>query len=124
MDDRGHVRGVIGFRDRDGGFLAALPLAARWLYRAAPPTADLVIDGIVSLDRGVGIGRSLVQAAVTRAHARGYPGLRAEVRLGNRGGLAFWRAMGFAEIARGRFGWPWSGMVAVMRRDVAALRES
>lgn len=42
----GAVVGVMGLRDGRGGFLAAPPLIARLLFRAAPPTDDLVIDGI------------------------------------------------------------------------------
>ncbi len=121
VDEDGRVRGVIGLRDSGGGFLLRMPLLARWLYRAAPPTGDLVIDGIVTLDRRAGIGCALVRAAAARARTTGYPGLRAEVRLRDPVAMGFWRAMGFAEVARGRYGWPWSGMVAVMRRDLDGL---
>ena len=121
VDGQGRVRGVVGLRDHGGGFPARVPVLARWLCRAAPPTADLVIDGIVALDRRAGIGRALVRAAAARARAGGHPGLRAEVRSSNPVAMGFWRAMGFAEEARGRYGWPWSGMVAVMRRDLDGL---
>lgn len=121
VDDAGRVRGVIGLRDGSGGFLVRLPLLARWFYRAAPATGDLVIDGIVTLDRREGLGRRLVRAAADRARAGGHPGLRAEVRLGDAAAVHFWRRMGFLEIGRGRYGWPWSGTVMVMRRDLEGL---
>ncbi|MBC9247807.1 hypothetical protein H4P12_14090 [Paracoccus sp. 11-3] len=51
IDGRGELAGIMGLRDSDGGFLLTQSLAVRWLYRAAPPTGDLVIDGIVTRNR-------------------------------------------------------------------------
>lgn len=118
LDADGRVLGVIGLRGSGGGFLRRPPLLARWLYRAAPATADLVIDGIVAINRREGVGQALVAEALARAIAEGRPGVRAEVRRRNRDGYAFWKAMGFAEVTQGRFGWPWSGTVVVMRRGL------
>jgi GNAT superfamily N-acetyltransferase len=118
IDGAGRLGGVAGLRDAGGGFLAGLPLAARLLYRAAPATADLVIDGIVAARRGQGVGRALVENASHAARRSGHPGLRAEVEVRNHAGMAFYAALGFAEIGRGRFGWPWSGPVALLRRPV------
>lgn len=116
LDGSGNVLGVLGLRDAAGGFPASrLPLP---LFRAAPPTADLVIDGIAVRRMRRGTGRALVARALLEAEWRGHPGLRAEVRLRNCGALEFWRRLGFAEIARGRFGWPWTGQVVVLRRPV------
>lgn len=112
----GRVLGVLGLRDATGGFPEAG--AARgwmWLFRAAPATADLVIDGVAVRTPRRGTGRALVLRARAEARRRGHPGLRAEVRLRNRGALAFWRSLGFVEVTRGRYGWPWSGCVVVMR---------
>lgn len=118
----GRVLGVIGFRDHRGGFAqpgrgvsAALAGA---IYRPAPATADLVIDGIAVRRPRCGHGRALMEAAVAQARARGRAGLRAEVALRNRGALAFYRKLGFVEEARGRYGWPWTGIVVILRRPV------
>ncbi|MFV0384177.1 GNAT family N-acetyltransferase [Paracoccus sp. (in: a-proteobacteria)] len=116
----GRVAGVAGLRDETGGFLAEGRSVVGLLYRAAPPTADLVIDGIVVRDRRLGVGRALVEAAEQAARTRGRGGLRAEVRLKNRGALAFYRQLGFHEETRGRFGWPWSGVVVVLRKPLGA----
>ncbi|WP_196053682.1 GNAT family N-acetyltransferase [Paracoccus lichenicola] len=115
-DDR--LAGVAGFRDGDGGFLAEMPMLARLLFRPAPATPDLVIDGIVVDGLRDGTGRALVEAAAGIARRSGRPGLRAEVALRNRPAMAFHAATGFAEIGRGRYGWPWSGPVAILRRPL------
>lgn len=118
IDDQGTLIGVMGLRDADGGFLVSQPLSVRLLYRAAPPTADLVIDGIVARHRRAGTGRALLSQGIACARAAGRPGLRAEVIARNKPAIAFYRALGFTEIARGRYGWPWAGQVVVMRRPV------
>lgn len=112
------VEGVAGLRDEKGGFLAMARPVAGLLYRPAPPTSDLVIDGIVVRHPRRGTGRALIAAAEAEARARGRSGLRVEVRLRNRDALAFYRKLGFQEQARGRFGWPWTGLVAIMRKPV------
>lgn len=114
----GRLAGVAGFRDGDGGFLAETPMLARLLFRPAPPTPDLVIDGIAVDGPRRGTGRALLEAAAAVARRGGRPGLRAEVELRNRPAMLFYRAAGFAEIGRGRYGWPWSGPVAILRRPV------
>ncbi|WEF23856.1 GNAT family N-acetyltransferase [Paracoccus sp. S3-43] len=114
----GRLGGVAGLRDANGGFLADQPWLARALYRAAPPTADLVIDGIVVDGPRRGIGRALLDRAVQGARRAGHPGLRAEVEIRNTAAMAFYAATGFAEIGRGAFGWPWSGPVAILHRPV------
>lgn len=114
----GHLGGVVGMRDHRGGFLADPPWLARILYRAAPPTADLVIDGIVVDDRRQGIGRALLDRAAQAASQAGRPSLRAEVEVRNTAAMAFYAATGFVEIGRGFFGWPWSGPVAILQRPV------
>lgn len=124
LSAQGQVIGVAGLRDEAGGFLADGPkmgvmALAALLYRPAPPTGDLVIDGITAALRRRGVGRALIAKAGQIAHARGRAGLRAEVRLRNFDALAFYRALGFAEETRGRFGWPWSGVVVVLRRPLS-----
>lgn len=113
------VRGVVGLRDHNGGFLSGHPATSPFLFRPAPPTADLVIDGIVVRSRRCGIGRALIGAAEIEARRRQRRGLRAEVRLGNPAALAFYAELGFSEETRGRFGWPWSGIVSVMRKPIS-----
>ncbi|MBM3605214.1 MAG: GNAT family N-acetyltransferase [Alphaproteobacteria bacterium] len=114
--DAGHgVLGVMGLRDSQGGLAASDLAAPPWLFRPAPATADLVIDGLaVRLPRR-GIGRALVVEALRQAGLRQRPGLRAEVRARNRDALAFYDSLGFAEEARGQFGLPWWGQVRVLR---------
>ncbi|RNF33615.1 GNAT family N-acetyltransferase [Paracoccus methylarcula] len=112
------IEGIVGIRDDRGGFLAVTPPLMRLLFRAAPPTADLVLDGIVVRRSRRGVGRALVTAAEAEARRRHRHGLRAEVQLRNRSAVAFYRSLGFVEEARGRYGWPWSGMVAIMRKPV------
>lgn len=124
LDDTGGVAGVIGLRDAQGGFLAATPLGARIAFRAAPSTADLVVDGIVVRDARQGIGGALLRQALVRATLAGHPGLRAEVRVQNSGAMEFYRAMGFAAVAQGRFGWPWTGQVMILRRAVDNVPEA
>nr|WP_272874538.1 GNAT family N-acetyltransferase [Paracoccus shandongensis] len=114
----GRLAGVAGFRDHEGGFLAETPVLARLLFRPAPATPDLVIDGLVVDRPRHGTGRALLEAAAGIACRSGRPGLRAEVALRNRPALAFYAAAGFAEIGRGRYGWPWSGPVAILRRPL------
>ena len=118
IETGGRLGGVAGIRDHRGGILADQPWLARVLYRAAPPTADLVIDGIVVDDRRQGIGRALLDRAAQVAHHAGRPGLRAEVEMRNTAAMAFYAATGFVEIGRGFFGWPWSGPVAILHRPV------
>ena len=120
LDAQGRVAGVMGLRDARGGFPARVPWAARIGFRAGPPTADLIVDGIAVRDSRCGIGRALVRAAMARARAAGHPGLRAEVRAGDAGAVAFYRALGFATVASLRFGWPWTGRVLILRRAVDA----
>ena len=118
----GQVQGVIGFRDHRGGFAqpgrGALVALAEMLYRPAPSTADLVIAGIAVRRPRCGYGRALIAQAVTQAQLRGRAGLRAEVALRNRRALAFYRKLGFVEEGRGRYGWPWTGIVVILRRPV------
>lgn len=116
----GRVAGVLGLRDSGGGFLRP----GRWpaglmlrLYRAAPATDDLVIDGIAVASRRRGDGARLIDAARQQARLQGRPGLRAEVRSTNSAALAFYAAQGFVNIAQGRFGWPWTGQVVVLRAN-------
>ena len=114
----GRLAGVAGLRDGQGGFLADSPWLARAFYRAAPPTADLVIDGIVVDGPRRGVGRALLDRAAQAARQAGHPGLRAEVEVRNTAALAFYAATGFVQVAQGRYGWPWSGLVAVLHRPV------
>lgn len=119
LEPDGGIAGVVGLRDSTGGFLVRMPLPARLAFRAAPPTSDLVIDGIVAARPGQGAGRALIAAACDRARATGHPGLRAELLAGNAAARAFYDRQGFHEVARGRFGWPWSGEVVLMRLALA-----
>lgn len=112
----GAVLGVAGLRDATGGFPVRTPMIARLGFRPATPTADLVVDGIIVTIEGQGIGRDLIAAALVRAAATGHPGLRVEVAAGNHRARRFFAAQGFVETGRGRFGWPWSGQVVLMRR--------
>ncbi|MFV0386475.1 GNAT family N-acetyltransferase [Paracoccus sp. (in: a-proteobacteria)] len=118
LDEGAHVIGVRGLRDETGGFLAGGMGVAGLLYRAAPATSDLVIDGIVAHQRRQGIGRALILAAQSAALTRGRKGLRAEVQCSNRAALTFYQRLGFTEETTGRFGWPWSGRVAILRKPV------
>ncbi|MDB6176736.1 GNAT family N-acetyltransferase [Paracoccus sp. Z330] len=111
--------GVAGLRDGSGGFLKRIPAAARLAYRAAPPTADLVIDGIVVASRRKGTGRALCMRAIELARTRGLCGVRAEVRRNNRVARKFYADLGFSEIGRGRYGWPWTGQVLILRHDLS-----
>ena len=114
---RGQVVGICGLRDAGGGF-PMMSMRGGFAFRAAPQTSDLVLDGLVVAETRQGIGRALVMAAARQAGLRGHPGLRAEVRIANRPAMAFYRALGFVEVTRGRFGWPWGGQVAVLHLPV------
>lgn len=114
----GTVAGVAGIRDAQGGFLRRIPRLASLAYRPAPSTEDLVIDGIIVRQPRRGTGRALTEAMVDLARQRGLPGLRAEVRRKNRTARRFYASMGFVEVGRGRYGWPWSGQVLILRRPV------
>lgn len=118
----GAVIGVAGLRDVGGGWLRLRPGLLDPLFRPAPPTDDLVIDGIAvaAAHRRHGVGQALVAGALARAAQGGHPGLRAEVARRNAGAVRFWQAAGFVETGRGRFGWPWGGPVLLMRRDAVA----
>jgi len=63
--------------------------------------AHLHIDLLAHL-RGQGLGRTLVERQMADLAARGIPGLHLEVAADNPGGIAFYRRLGFAEIARGK----------------------
>lgn len=119
LDGRDRVLGVMGLRDAQGGFWRQDGGWRDWLYRPAPPTGDLVIDGITVIDRRMGLGRALVQGALALAGQGGFAGLRAEVRSSNPGALDFYRALGFGLECRGRYGLPWWGQVHVLHRDIA-----
>ncbi|CAM3355877.1 GNAT family N-acetyltransferase [Paracoccus nototheniae] len=118
VDAGGRVTGVMGLRDGVGGFGVGRPLWPGWLYRPAPPTADLVIDGLAVIAPRQGTGRALVAAARQAAARTGRPGLRAEVRARNRGALAFYKALGFVPEGCGRYGLPWWGQVHLLRLAV------
>lgn len=113
----GQVLGVIGLRDAKGGVAAGALPAPGWLFRPAPPTGDLIIDGLAVTDPRRGTGRALVAEALDRARRTRHPGLRAEVRARNHDALAFYGSLGFAEEGCGRYGLPWWGQVRVLRLD-------
>lgn len=119
LDDAGRVLGVAGLRDAGGGFAPERGGLLRHLFRAAPATGDLVVDGIAVVQGRRGIGRALLAEADRQAVLRGRPGLRVEVRASNAPARAFYEATGFQEETRGRFGLPWWGQVLVLRRDAA-----
>lgn len=122
VDTAGRLAGVMGLRDAAGGFWQPRRgQGLTLLFRACPPTADLVIDGIVAARLRGGAGRALIAAGLAYAGRCGHPGLRAEVQTRNRPALDFYRALGFVEVARGRYGWPWGGTIAVMRLPVAQV---
>lgn len=118
LDDQNRLRGVMGLRNGAGGFLRHPPRRARLLFRGAPATDDLVIDGILSLEGRRGIGAALLGESIARARQEGRPGIRVEVQARNRTALAFYARQGFAEVLRGRYAWPWSGTVIVLRLPV------
>ena len=118
LDRAGQVIGVAGLRDADGGFLRRASSLACVLYRGAPATSALVIDGIATALPRQGIGRALIFAALDEAGRQGRPGLQAEVALGNQTARAFYRSLGFAEQGRGRYAWPWSGPVLLLHLGV------
>lgn len=113
----GQVTGVMGLRDGQGGFYCGTSGLFGWLYRPAPPTGDLVIDGIAVSERRIGIGQALVEYACRIAVQRHFPGLRAEVRNSNHGALIFYDRLGFVSQGAGRYGLPWWGQVHILRRD-------
>uniref|UniRef100_UPI0012E019C5 GNAT family N-acetyltransferase n=1 Tax=Paracoccus sp. PAMC 22219 TaxID=1569209 RepID=UPI0012E019C5 len=82
---------------------------AGWLFRAAPPTGDLVIDGLAVTDPRQGTGRALIEAGALVAARDGRPGLRAEVRARNRGALAFYDRVGFPSAAKAAMACPGGG---------------
>ena len=112
------VAGVIGWRDHQGGFLQGGSGLVALLYRPAPPTADLVIDGIAVACPREGLGRALIARAEAEARTRQRLGLRAEVAARNAAALAFYGDLGFQEQGRGRFGWPWTGQVLLLGKRV------
>lgn len=135
LSSRGQLVGIAGLRDTDGGILTAGSHQFRtvWgnahgclhhlgtrLYRAGPPTPDLVIDGIAIHPawRRRGIARVLVRTVADHARTRGHMALRAEVADANRAGLAAWYAMGFSGHMRHRLGWPWSRRAHVLRLPI------
>lgn len=111
----GAVVGVAGLRDHRGGFARGAAPAAI-LYRAGPATDDLVIDGIAVARPRQGDGARLLAGARDVARRWHRPGLRAEVAMANHAAMAFYAANGFCTVAQGRYGWPWTGPVAVLRR--------
>lgn len=115
LDPTSGIVGVMGLRDGKGGFVQGESRLAGLMFRPAPATADLVIDGIVVSKGRRGIGGALIAEAARIAWRQGRPGLRAEVRLANRAACAFYAGLGFTDETRGHFGWPWSGRVAVLR---------
>lgn len=119
VDEAGRVLGVAGLRDAGGGFAPQGAGLLTPLFRAAPPTADLVIDGIAVARPRQGVGAQLLMAAMAQARAHARPGLRAEVRAANGAARAFYAALGFEEEGRGRYGLPWWGQVVILRRDAA-----
>lgn len=118
IDRQGRVAGVMGLRDDRGGFLEPRVSLMGLLYRPAPPTQDLVVDGIVASNPRQGTGRALMTAGLAHAQAAGRPGLRVEVQMKNRGAVAFYHSLGFVEVVRGSYGLPWTGPVLVMRRPI------
>ncbi|WP_410218330.1 GNAT family N-acetyltransferase [Paracoccus sp. (in: a-proteobacteria)] len=115
----GAVLGVIGLRDTEGGFPLRDLAAPRWLFRCAPETSDLVIDGLAVSRPRQGIATALVTSALGRAARQAHPGLRAEVRAQNPQALAFYRSLGFVEEGCGCYGLPWWGQIHILRRDAA-----
>ncbi|RJE80425.1 GNAT family N-acetyltransferase [Paracoccus sp. JM45] len=113
----GQVMGVMGLRDGKGGFYCGGDGLLGRLYRPAPPTRDLVIDGIAVSERRIGVGQALVEYACKIAENRHFPGLRAEVRGSNHGALVFYDRLGFMSQGAGRYGLPWWGQVHILRRD-------
>ncbi|MCG6112015.1 MAG: GNAT family N-acetyltransferase [Paracoccus sp.] len=115
VDAAGAVVGVMGLRDAAGGFADGGAGWPGWLFRAAPATGDLVIDGLAVCLPRQGVGRALVDHARHLAQGAARPGLRAEVRARNQGALAFYADIGFEAQAVGRYGLPWWGQVHVLR---------
>jgi ribosomal protein S18 acetylase RimI-like enzyme len=82
-----------------GGSLAGTAMAGYdghrgWLYSV----------GVHPDDRGVGIGRALVQEAERALAALGCPKVNLQVFASNAGGCAFWRDVGYAEDGVMSFG--------------------
>lgn len=118
VDQDGALAGVMGLRDAQGGLARQGPPVPDWLFCTAPPTADLVIDGLAVTRPRRGVGRALIARAARIAALSHHPGLRAEVRAANTGALAFYHATGFVPEGRGRHGPPWWGEVVLLRRTV------
>lgn len=129
-DAQGRLVGLAGLRDGAGGLidwtLPMQPLLGLWagglgraglmLWRAGPPTMDLVLDGLAVHPRArrAGVARSLLRAALAEAASRGRPGLSVEVLAANRAARWLYASEGFVVVARHRSG---HGRLAlVMRR--------
>ena len=129
-DARGRLVGLAGLRDGAGGLIdwraprspllgplaAGLGRAGLMLWRAGPPTTDLVLDGLAVHPRAqrAGVARALIRAALAEAGARGRPGLTVEVLASNRTARRLYASEGFVTVARRR---PGHGRLAlVMRR--------
>jgi GNAT superfamily N-acetyltransferase len=124
IDANGQVMGVMGLRDAQGGFYCGNGGLFGWLYRPAPPTGDLVIDGIAVTECRIGVGQALIEHACRIADERRFPGLRAEVRKSNLGARGFYDRLGFVLQGTGRYGLPWWGQVHVLRRDVVLAEDA
>ncbi len=129
-DRHGRLVGLAGLRDGSGGLIrwqaplraalgpvsGGLGRARLMLWRAGPPTTDLVLDGLAVHPRAAraGVGRALLRAALADAAARGRPGLTVEMLEANRAAQALYVSEGFVIVARRR---PGHGRLAlVMRR--------
>lgn len=119
-DRRGRLVGLAGLRDGAGGLIdwqvplspllgplaGGLGRAGLLLWRAGPPTADLVLDGLAVHPRAAraGVARALLRAALAEAAVRGRPGLTVEVLAANRPARALYASEGFVTVARHRLG--------------------
>ncbi|PZO63730.1 MAG: hypothetical protein DI498_12900 [Paracoccus denitrificans] len=114
VDASGRLVGLTGLRGVEGG-LIDLPSRGVWRSFWTRRTTDMVLDSLVVTAgmRGGGVGRALIDAALTVAAARGYPGLRAEVARKNHAAIGLYRSAGFVPVSRGL-------RVVVLRRSVGA----
>ena len=72
------------------------------LCRRTGPEAELLLVGVLPLERGRGVGAALLRLARTDAARRGADALFLEVRDGNSSAIGLYRAANFVTVGRRR----------------------
>ncbi|SOC16185.1 GNAT family N-acetyltransferase [Rhodobacter maris] len=116
-DANGRVLGVIGFRTREGAFVAGTRadlvavygrFGAFWRRLALGTLAQDLPEGMVSIDglavaeraRGLGLGAALMRALCEEAARQGYTGVRLDVVGENLRARALYDRLGFTVTSR------------------------